>query len=401
MRDQQSKAKRRRIPATRRLRLFGRRTAFTRRGAIVLLAIFAMCMSSLLIGQQFLESVTDHYLAVRSTADGLKAREVAMAGFRAALGAVQTIPEEFLYTQGFIGQAPDLQLARECRDEEEEDCLYYFVSFRIIPEDGKINLNNLVSYNDEANSVQRALVGRLFASFQIPQENVDHLIEWIDENDNSIGGAERSYYTGQNPPRGIKNARLFSLSEVCLVRGFNRELVYESRAPEDWEENYDQASFLSEEEKYALGPDDWILENNVTAFVPASESIEDKININGARYFTLLALSDNMNDAAVRALLRLRRKGNGYIKNIADLRELPEFQTTVGDRVTLYDEIAGTGGDISGLIKSQGDYYRIIGLGTLVRRVDNDAEDQDVRAVRRVWGLWDKQNRQLIYYSED
>ncbi|MBX7057398.1 MAG: general secretion pathway protein GspK [Leptospirales bacterium] len=367
----------------------------------MLLAIFMVSFSSYLIAEQFMDSVTDDYFAVRSAADGMRAREVAMAGFRAALGAVQTIPEEYLYTQGFIGKAPELKLAEECQDEKKENCLIYFVSFRILPEDGKINLNNLVAYNDESNLIQKGIVARLFSSFQIPQGNLENLVDWIDANDISSGGAEASAYRALRPPREIKNFRLFSLSELCLVKDFNREIVYESRAPEGWVENYHAASFQSEDEKYALAPEDWILSNNVTAYVPASESIDDKININGARYYTLLSLSEHMNDSAVRALLKLRRKSQGYIKSLSELRSLPEFQSSVGDRLTLYDELAGSGGDISGLVRTEGQYYRVVGLGTVIRRVDNNVDEQDVQAVRRVWGIWDRQGRQLIYYAED
>ena len=40
----------------------------------------------------------------------------------------------------------------------------------------------------------------------------------------------------------------------------------------------------------------------------------------------------------------------------------------------------------------------MVGVGTIIRQTDNN--EQDTRAVRIVWGIWDKTNRRLIYYSE-
>jgi general secretion pathway protein K len=393
-----SRARRRRGGLAARLERLNRRPS-ARRGAIVLLSIMIVSVSSVLIAQQFIEDVTDQFLAIRSAADGMRAREVAMAGFQAGLTAVKTVPEEYLYSTGLVAEPPDLMLAKDCSEENPENCTYYFVSLRIQPEDGKINLNNLVRFDGEPDDVHRRVVNRLFAELKIPIENTDNLIDWIDENDSSVGGAENNYYAGLRPPREIKNFRLFSLSEICVVKGFTREMVYENRAPDGWAENREEAAFLTEDEKTMIQLDDWVLANNVTAFLPYSETVDTKVNINAARYHTLMSLSDGMTEKAVADLFKLRRRYNGYIKNLSELRELASWQQQSTDKLTLYEELAGTGGDISGMMKSQGDYYRVVGVGSVVRKSDN--QDSQILAVRKVWGIWDKSNRQLIYYSED
>lgn len=375
----------------------------SRRGAIVLLSIFMIGVSSLLISAQFLEDVTDHYLAVRASADGFRSRELALAGFQASIAALKTIPEDFLYQKGVILKAanqPDIELAKHCLDDAEKDCYYYMVGFRLQPEDGKLNLNSLVRYDDQPNENYRRIVRRLFRSLNIDGENSDPIVDWIDENDYSeTAGAEDDYYNGLKPPRKIKNFRMFSLSELPQIKGFDHDMLYNSRAPEDWEEQQKELSFQTDDEKNLIQPEDWILSNNVTAFMPFTETAEDKVNINGARYFTLLSLSDAMTREAVMALFKLRRQSQGYIKNISELRELPEFQVPGGlPDVSLYQELAGTGGEVSGMIKTEGEYYRVVGVGTIIRQTDNN--EQDTRAVRIVWGIWDKTNRRLIYYSE-
>ena len=376
---------------------------FTRRGAIVLLSVFMIGVSSLLVSAQFLEDVTDHYLAVRASADGFRSRELALAGFQASIAALKTIPEEFLYQKGIIlksGNQPDIELARHCLNDDESDCYYFMVGFRLQPEDGKLNLNNLVRYDDQPNESYREIIKRLLNHFKLSGENADAVVDWIDENDyTEAAGAEDDYYNGLEPPRKIKNFRMFSLSELAQIKGFDHETVYSSLAPEDWEEQQEELSFQTDDEKNLIQPEDFILANNVTAFMPFTEAAEDKVNINAARYFTVLSLSDAMTREAVMALFKLRRQNQGYIKNISELRDLPEFQVPGGiPDVTLYQELAGTGGDVSGMIKTEGEYYRVVGVGTIIRQSDNS--DQDTRAVRLVWGIWDKSNRRLIYYSE-
>ena len=380
------------------------RQHISRRGAIVLISIFMIGLSSLLVSSQFLEDVSDHYLAVRASADGFRARELATAGFQASISALKTIPEDFLYQKGVIlrdSNQPDIELARHCLDDSERDCYYFMVGFRLQPEDGKLNLNSLVRYDDQPNENYREVIKRLFRSQDISGEQADPIVDWIDDNSyTEPSGGEEAFYADQRPARKIKNFRMFSLSELPQIRGFSRDMLYTSRAPEGWEEQQEELSFQTDDEKNLIQPADWILANNVTAFMPFTETVEEKVNINAARYFTLLSLSSAMTREAVLALFKLRRQSQGYIKNISELRELPEFQApgAIAD-TTLYQELAGTGGEVSGMIKTEGEYYRVVGVGTIIRLTDN--RPQDTRAIRLVQGIWDKANRRLIYYAED
>ncbi len=404
MKDYLQRLLRRKLASATSLAERRRRRSFigdvSRRGAIVLLAILLVGASSLFVSAQFLEDVTDQYLAVRSSADGLRAREAALAGFNAGITAVKTIPEEFLYQQGIIMDPPALPLGKKCFDDEETDCLKFKVSYQILPEDGRINLNNLVRYDDQINENYNRIVRRLFRQLDIPGDHVDAVTDWIDENDyTEPAGAEDDHYAALKPPRKIKNYRMFSLSELPAIKGFDRNMVYESRAPEGWEERQEELAFQTDDEINLLQPEDWILANNVTAFMPFTESVEDKVNINAARFHVMMSLSDAMSREAVLAIFKYRRQNNGYIKNVSELRDLPELNVPGGiPEVTLYQELAGTGGDVSGLIKTESDYYQIVGVGYVMRETDNTS---DILAERKVRGIWDKNNRRLVYYSED
>ena len=387
-------------------RYLGRQMQISRRGAIVVMSVTMVSIASITVANEFLKNISGHYRAVRASADGLRAREVALAGFQASLQALKTIPEEYLYRTGIVTSPKERPLARSCVENDPDNCEIYFVGFRILPEDGRLNLNSLVRYDDKPNESYRRIMANLFRNLDIPDdggdpnENVDAVIDWIDENGFSEGvAAESEYYSSLQPSRKIKNFRMFSLSELPQVRGFSYDLVYGSRAPEGWQERQEELSFQTEDEINLIQPEDWVLANNVTAFLPYTESTDDKVNVNAARYHVMLSLSDAMTREAALAIFKYRTNQQGYIKTISELKELPELQIQGGiPDLTLYQELAGTGGDISGLLKTEGEYYRVVGLGSVVRTSDNGSR---ILAERQVWGIWDKTNRRLIYYSED
>ncbi|HMU82968.1 MAG TPA: type II secretion protein, partial [Leptospiraceae bacterium] len=128
--------------------------------------------------------------------------------------------------------------------------------------------------------------------------------------------------------------------------------------------------------------------------------MEDKINVNAARYHTLMALSESMSREAVLALFKYRRQKGGYIKELGDLRNLPEFQRKTPADITLFDELAGNAGKLAGLLKTEGEIYRIVGVGTITSG-SSSSDNAKGAVIRRVTALYDKNNNKVIYYSED
>jgi len=357
---------------------------------------FAIGVASNTIATKFFSDAQMQYAAVKVSADGFRAHQLALAGIQAGLAALRAAPEDMLYASGVALHPPDISVSADCKP----GC---FVSYRIMPEDGKLNLNTLVhSLDDKPNDQYRAIFKRFLAQYNIPADNVDAIIDWIDDDDNVTGsaGAENSYYQTLKPPRKCKNFRMFSLAELALVRGFKPDLVFASQAPEGWEKRQKELSFQTEDEKNLITMDDWIPANDLTAYVPLGDKIEDKININGARFHTLMSLSESMTKEAVLALFKLRRRKNGYIKEMADLRTLPEFQRKTPQDITLFDELAGNAGKLSGIIKTEGEIYRIVGIGTITSGPPG-TDNSKGAVIRRVTALFDKNNNKVIYYSED
>lgn len=377
------------------------------------MAVMMIALSTFTIATDFYRDVVQHYMAVRSQADGFRARSLAVAGFQAGLTALKMIPEEFLYKKGMILNPPNIEMDKEC-DKEGQNCTYLYLTYRILPEDGKLNLNNLILTADEPNDVYRKILMRYFDFYQeemeeqeidkdmTAEQRVNALIDWIDENNNEYGdGAESQYYSSLKSPQKIKNGMMFSLSELASVRGFSKRIVYEPIIDKVWLDNRENRASMSDAEKDLILEEDWVMSNNLTVYVPYQSSINDKVNINAARYHVIMSLSAGMTERAVKAIFELRRKNQGYIKNLSDLQSIPELLETSSDsEMTLYQELVGTGGEVSGLIKTQGGYYRVVGVGSVVLPSDNEEGTQSM-GVRRVWGIYEKSSRRLIYYTED
>lgn len=362
----------------------------SRRGAVVILVVFAMGVAAFSIAVKFYSDAQDEWAAARMGTEGLKARQLALAGFQAGLGALKNIPEEYLFQSGLALDPPDLQVSEEC-----SRC---FVKYSIQPEDGKLNVNLLVRrLDDTPDETYRNIFQRLFSRFGIPLDAVDSMIDWIDENDTTNGqGAEKGYYENQKPPVTIKNGPVLSVSELSIVKDLNRQFLYESKAPPDWQEKQEELKFQTEDEKSLLTPADWILANHLTAYIPP-DGDPGKINVNAARYHVLMSLSDSMTREAVLEIFRLRRERGGYIKELSELQHLPALQRRTSSGVTLYTELAGAGGQFTGFLKTEGEIYRIIGVGTIM------PPDQGAGSpvIRKVTGLYDRKRRRLIFYSEE
>ncbi len=383
------------------MKIYQKNPYFSRRGSMAILATFLMGMAANIMAVKFFSDSHDQYAAAQVSADGFRARQLALGGFQAGMAALKNVPEDYLYSTGITLKPPDIQVSPDDDPNSGKCRPQCFISYRIIPEDGKLNVNNLVLVNeDRPNDQYRKIFERFYAYYDIPIETLDATIDWIDENTFVEGsGAEGPYYDSLNPPRKIKDYRMFNLSELTQVKGVEFNMIFASRAPEDWEKNQEELKFQTEDEKALIQDADWIPANNLTAYVPFGERFEDKININGARYHVLMSLSDTMTREAVKALFKLRRQNGNFIKDIGALKDLPEFQIQTPLDVSLYEELAGTGGQVSGIIKTEGDIWRIVGVGSILPSSDNEEENGGV--VRKVTGLYDKPNSRLIYYSED
>jgi general secretion pathway protein K len=353
-----------------------------RSGMIIVVLVISIGISSFFIALKFFDEKISEYEIAVSHAKGFKAFLLARAGMQGGIGALKKIPEEVLYQSGIAFNPPPVPMG--------EGIIFY----KIIPEDGKINVNYLIrAYDQQPNLRMMEIVQKLYEQLGIPKEKIFALMDWIDENSDEMGGgAEIAYYSSLNPPRKIKNNPLYTLSEITSIKGYDRKLVYESLKPLDYDKNNSQ-DFLSEEEKILVTDSDFILSNNLTAYLPFRDTMDERININAAPFFVVMSLSEYMTRQAAMKLLKHKIENGGYIKELKDIEKFPEFQAKTANGFTLYSELAGDGTEISGgRVKTKGEVYKIIGVGSI---------GKSKKVIRRVTALFDLTNDQILFYSED
>ncbi len=164
------------------------------------------------------------------------------------------------------------------------------VSVSIKAEDGKINLNGLVSASGNPNTVIMDRCERLFDILGIanPQAQVDALIDWIDKDDDlRPAGAEAGYYASQPDNISCKNAPLDTLDELKLIAGFSVKDIE-------------------------------LLRPHVSVFG------SDKIHLNSATPEVLYALADEM-DMDTAELMAQQGRERPY-RTIEELQQLPGWE---------------------------------------------------------------------------
>lgn len=97
--------------------------------------------------------------------------------------------------------------------------------FGITPESGRLNLHPGASTDQQVEQLLGVLLAEL--GEQNPQELINAILDWRDEDDEAReGGAEDEYYNTLSPPYRCKNGALDSIEELLLVKGVNAAILY-------------------------------------------------------------------------------------------------------------------------------------------------------------------------------
>ena len=204
----------------------------------------------------------------------------------------------------------------------------------ITEESGKLCLNDLVQPNGDFEPNTLAALKRLGQRLHIPGDCWNALADWIDSDDlPRSNGAESSYYQTLQPPYVARNAKLETLAELSLIRGFTPEYIA------------------------ALRP-------FVTVYAEQPGAPESPVNINTAPKEVLMALDDGIDDRMAERILEERR-----LKPFNFLGDL--------SRIASGDTIAN---NLAGKASVQGKLFRI----TSVAQVKETA--RTVEAVVRMSG---------------
>lgn len=100
----------------------------------------------------------------------------------------------------------------------------------IVDEQGKFNLNNLVSGAAASEADMKAL-RRLLSEAGLPQDLAEAVLDWIDTDADisGPGGAEDSYYLALPRPYRAANGPMTQVEELYRVRGFDAAAVAKLR----------------------------------------------------------------------------------------------------------------------------------------------------------------------------
>ncbi|MGC2456454.1 MAG: type II secretion system minor pseudopilin GspK [Gallionellaceae bacterium] len=160
---------------------------------------------------------------------------------------------------------------------------------------GLFNLNNLVR-NGATSAPDVAQFQRLLGLLGLPGELVPALADWMDADSETQypGGAEDGYYLSLPKPYRASNRPLIEISELALVRGFDRPTIERLRP-----------------------------------FVTVLPT-PGPVNVNFSPPEVLAAVAQNLTLADARTLV-LQRRGNPF-KSVADFRQrLPNGGVQVSD----------------------------------------------------------------------
>lgn len=97
----------------------------------------------------------------------------------------------------------------------------------IVDEQGKMNLNNLVTANGARSDPDVRMFGALLATLDLPPELADAVVDWIDRDHDLTGnsGAEDPYYQALPQPYRAANRPMVQVEELYRVRGFDAKTV--------------------------------------------------------------------------------------------------------------------------------------------------------------------------------
>jgi general secretion pathway protein K len=103
------------------------------------------------------------------------------------------------------------------------------LTITIEEESGKLNLNNVLYSGSDKSYPFRAVARTLFQKLKLANYDTlaDSTVDWVSKYDQppQPAGAKSPYYNALKPPYDVKGAKLQTVEELGLVKGFSSEMV--------------------------------------------------------------------------------------------------------------------------------------------------------------------------------
>ena len=186
------------------------------------------------------------------------------------------------------------------------------VTIAIEEEEGKLNLNLITLPDGTPHPFYDKVCRRLFVRRNIPEQMIDVLADWLDQNSATrSNGAESDYYRSLNTPYDAANRPMTSFGEFGLLKG---------AAP-------------------------WMLDSlRPLTTVAASGAAVD---LNSASVDVLMALDDRISRMAAEAVVRRRQETP--FRGVGELAEIPGLSAVIPA--------------LAGWVGTTGSTYRIVANG--------------------------------------
>jgi general secretion pathway protein K len=197
-------------------------------GVALLLAVWLLALLAVIVGE-LVFSTRVRVAAERNKRDDLRAWALAVAGYRAALAALDdniaglSLNEEGGLLLHYRGESSGTPAA--ATDVPLGDGSY---SWRVVSEDGLVDVNGdtLRQRSVLANLLKQCGLGPGADRDTV----IDSILDWRDTNrEHRLNGAEEDYYRALDPPYSCKDGALDVLEELLLVRGVTPELFFGKR----------------------------------------------------------------------------------------------------------------------------------------------------------------------------
>ncbi len=181
------------------------------------------------------------------------------------------------------------------------------VQGRLRDESGCFDLNSL-HHNQAVDPVARQIFTQLIRQADLDGTLTDAVIDWQDPDDatSGPGGAENSFYGGQQPARRAPNQPFASVAELQAVRGFDNPATFKRLAP-----------FL------------------------CALPVRTPINVNTAPVAVLTALDENTDSVAIAQWVQQRDRGQDTVRDVSSLWGMAGFNRITPDRQKLLQPLLG------------------------------------------------------------
>lgn len=183
-----------------------------RRGfALVLTLIITALLVALLV-----DFINDVYVDTSSRHNFVAAQQASILAESGVAGAVKIL-QLSLSTQSYTTLSDFW--AKPLRFEEEKGEL----QISITEENARLSLNHIALPNGTKDEVYYGMMFRLMNTLKLEATALcEALTDWIDDNDYPMpAGGESAWYKSLKPPYQPRNARLETVEEIGLVRGFS------------------------------------------------------------------------------------------------------------------------------------------------------------------------------------